>query len=355
MSLNPNNNNSKEWLDHYFYKIGVNVVPANSKNKRPIIPYKQYLNNHISSDLFESWKNENKFKDGFIIILGKIWRGINEGKYIIGIDIDKELGIKEFCTIDGKTITLKEFGNTTVVEQHIDDLAKAHVYYISPIPFPLKSSDTILGIEVKKYIVPAPNIHKNGNRYEIIGDKKEPSVLNQTDAYNLIRHIDTICRKYGLKYADLQNNKRSQEIRKMIKSCSINPEIIIEEGERHTILLSIANSLLINHIKSKNFNGNEKIIRIQQLQDFFFEINTQLCKPIPLPEKEINEIWTSAVNYVINIKNKQITSFKDNEENLVEKASEYLLGKFHFLTLETTKEIFYYENGFYKKDGENNY
>jgi putative DNA primase/helicase len=77
-----------------------------------------------------------------------------------------------------------------------------------------------------------------------------------------------------------------------------------------------------------------------------------VCQPFPLPEKEMNEIWVSAISYTNTIKNTQINSSKDNEENLVEKASEYLLGKFHFLTLETTKEILYYENGVYKKEGE---
>ena len=39
MSPNPyNNNNYNEWLDYYFYEIGVNVIAAaNSTLKRPII------------------------------------------------------------------------------------------------------------------------------------------------------------------------------------------------------------------------------------------------------------------------------------------------------------------------------
>jgi P4 family phage/plasmid primase-like protien len=351
LSLIPNDNNFNECLDNYFYKIGVNVIPANSKEKRPIIPYKQYLNNAISSDLFKIWKNENKFKDGFIIILGKIWRGINEGKYLIGIDIDKELGIKQFCTRNGKTITLLEFGHKTVVEQHKDDLTKAHVYFISPMPFPLKSSDTLVGIEVKKYMIPAPNNHKNGNRYEIIGNSKEPLELNEKQALELIRHIDTICRKYGFKYLDFQNHKLSSQIRIMIKSLSINPELVIEEGERHIILLSIADSLLFKHLNLQNGNEDENSKQTQKLKDFFFEINNQVCQPFPLPEKEMNEIWNSAINYVINLKNRQ-QSYKEEENNLVEKATEYLLRKYHFLTIENSQEILYYENGVYQRGGE---
>ena len=330
-------------VEFFYSKIGVNVIPANSILKRPIISYKQYLNNPLSPELFETWKKENKFKDGFIIILGKIWRGLHEGKYLIGIDIDKELGIKEFCTRNGKTMTLQEFGNKTVVEQHKDDLTKAHVYFISPLQFPLKSSDTVVGIEVKKYMVPAPNIHTSGNRYEIIGDKKEPVILNEKQAFELITHIDTICRKYGLQYLSLRDNKQSLEIGKMINSLCINPQIVIQEGERHTTLLSIANSLLINHIKSRDLKDNHRMVKIQRLKDFLFEINDELCKPDSLPEKEMNEIWNSAKNHVNTLENIQLKSSKENEQNLVEKASEYLLKKFHFLSLENTKEILYYE------------
>jgi P4 family phage/plasmid primase-like protien len=137
----------------------------------------------------------------------------------------------------------------------------------------------------------------------------------------------------------------------MIKSLSIAPELVIEEGERHTILLSIAGSLLLKHLNLKNGKEDEKRIQMEKLKDFFIEVNNQLCKPFPLPEKEMNEIWNSAINYVINLKNRQ-PSYKEEENNLVEKATEYLLSKYHFLTIENSQEILYYENGVYQRGGE---
>lgn len=354
MFHNPfNYNDYNKWLDHYFYGIGVNVIPANSKEKRPIISYTEYLNNSILPETFETWKKEGKFKDGFIIILDKIWRGEYEGYYLIGIDLDSKSSIEKFCSRNEKITTLKEMSEKTVVEQHKDDLTRAHIYFISPIPFPIKGSDSISHIEVKQLMVPAPNIHTNGCKYEIIGNKKEPIVVNEKQAFELIRHIDNICRQYGQKYIDsTKNNKITSEIRKMIKALIINNKIVIEEGERHITLLSIADSLLINHIKSRNLKDEEKKIKTQKLKNFFFEINDELCKPFPLPEKEMDEIWNSAVSYVEALKITQIHSSIDNKQNLIEKASEYLLKKFHFLTLETTKEILYYENGVYKQGGE---
>jgi hypothetical protein len=166
MSNSYNNNNYNESLYHYFYIIGVNVIPANSKLKRPIVPYIDYLNNPVLPETFETWKKNNQFKDGFIIILGKIWRGENRGSYLIGIDLDSELSIEKFCVRNGKTTTLKKISEKTVVEQHTDDLTRAHIYFISPISFPIKGSDPNSRIEVKQLMIPAPNIHKNGYRYD---------------------------------------------------------------------------------------------------------------------------------------------------------------------------------------------
>jgi transcription antitermination factor NusG len=349
-----NHNDYNKWLDHYFYGIEVNVIPANSKEKRPIISYTEYLNNSILPETFETWKKEGKFKDGFIIILGRIWRGEYEGYYLIGIDLDSKSSIEKFCSRNGKITTLKKMSEKTVVEQHKDDLTRAHIYFISLIPFPIKSSDSISHIEVKHLMVPAPNIHKNGHLYEIIGNKKEPIILNEKQALELIRHIDSICRQYGQIYIDsTKNNKITSQIKKMIKSLFINDKIVIEEGVRHLTLLSIADSLLINHVKSRILKEDEKMKKIEQLKNVFFKINNELSKPIPVPEKEINEIWNSAINYVDTLEIPQINSSTiDNKQSITEKASEYLLIKFRFLTLETTKEIFYYENGAYKSGGE---
>jgi hypothetical protein len=351
ITYNPNDYN--KWLDHYFYGIGVNVIPANSKEKRPIISYTEYLNNSILPETFETWKKEGKFKDGFIIILGRIWRGEYEGYYLIGIDLDSKSSIEKFCSRNGKITTLKEMSEKTVVEQHKDDLTRAHIYFISLIPFPIKGSDSISHIEVKHLMVPAPNIHKNGHLYEIIGKKKEPIILNEKQALELIRHIDSICRQYGQIYIDsTKNNKITSQIKKMIKSLIINDKIVIEEGARHLTLLSIADSLLINHVKSRILKEDEKMKKIEQLKNVFFEINNELCKPIPLPEKEMNEIWNSALNYIDSLKITQINSPMDNQQGLIEKASEYLLKKFDFLTLETTKEVLCYESGVYKQGRE---
>ena len=64
-----------------------------------------------------------------------------------------------------------------MVEQRRDDINRAHIYFISPIPIPSKGTDSKIGIEVKGegshgLIFVSPSMHKNGAYpYEIIGTK----------------------------------------------------------------------------------------------------------------------------------------------------------------------------------------
>jgi hypothetical protein len=80
-----------------------------------------------------------------------------------------------------------------LIEQHKDDLDKAHICFYSEIPFVKKSPDGIIGIEVKSagehgISFCCPSIHKNKDpadtethRYEIIGTL-EPITLTKLQA-----------------------------------------------------------------------------------------------------------------------------------------------------------------------------
>jgi hypothetical protein len=74
---------------------------------------------------------------------------------------------------------------------------------------------------------------------------------------------------------------------------TIDTTLKIPEGQRHVTLISVANSLLFNHLENKRKGKSEK-----ELKQFFEQINHLLCKPEPLPENELYSIWNSAVNFV---------------------------------------------------------
>jgi hypothetical protein len=102
-----------ESADFWRYDIGVNVIPADTKNRK-------------------AWHREDR-KD----------------LYFTFIDADKQNAMEELCTKNEKRITLHEMAQKFLVEQHKDSPEKAHIYMYSPIPFPQKSADSVLGLEVK--------------------------------------------------------------------------------------------------------------------------------------------------------------------------------------------------------------
>jgi hypothetical protein len=226
------------------------------------------------------WKIEGAFLKGMAIIPGKVWhRPDKKGQYFTIIDLDRVIAIKELCIRIGKTISLDIIGQKFLVEQHKDNLEKAHVCFYSQIPFPQKSSDSKLGMEVKGLgehgiMYCSCSIHQNNPenmneyRYEISGIPKVPVTLSMKQSIELIQHIDQICKKYGIDY--LKKESKLSKLKTMIKTLTLDPMVKISEGERHLTLLSAADSLLITHLNKR---------KLGEL-DFFMSINQYLCESL---------------------------------------------------------------------------
>ncbi len=176
-----------EGADFWRDEIGANVMPADTKNKRPIVEWEQFQNKPIPKELHEYWKKENMFKDGIAIIAGKVWH-VNvkdPNNYLICVDLDNKKAIDEFCTRNDVMTPLSELAKTMIVEQHDDEPNKAHIIFYASHPFKKKSSDTVTksdkldkneipAIEIKSsgdhgilFVTPSPL--KNGHNYRIIG------------------------------------------------------------------------------------------------------------------------------------------------------------------------------------------
>ena len=260
------------WADFWRNSIGVNVIPADTKNKKTRVDWGEYQENPIPTELHDEWKSQHEFSYGMAVILGRIWhRQDRIGFYLIGVDVDNLRAIEEICKRDGKTTTLHKFAASTLVEQHIDNPNKAHLYFYSPRPFSKKSSDVTAGqtqkimandvpaIEVKGNGVHGimfctPSLHKSGFPYTIIGNP-EPVRLNIKQADELEQHIDSICRRYGLKYLDNQkasNVTCSTPIQDLFKADTI----ILEGHNRHEGLLRAMESLIL---RNRNIFSSEEI------------------------------------------------------------------------------------------------
>ncbi len=329
------------------YDVGVNVIPSLSRQKKPAVSWREWQDKPIVEDQLNAWKKDDLFQQGLMIIPGKVWRGDNKGKYFIHIDLDKKEAIDWFCSIDEKTTTLKDISEKFIVEQHKDNPERAHIMFYSSSPFPHKSSDRFTGIEIKgegKHGLAccAPSVHKNGCKYEIIG-ALHPTTLSDLETAKLIQNIKDICKTHRISYSSSENNL-SNEIKQSLKNLRIDPTISIEEGTRHSTMLSIANSLLVRH------TGKDS----EKIKNFFEKINDINCKP-PLNDSEISHIWNNTVRHVeYNIKMvpSQGTTTENEEETAIEQTVKEIMNRYHFLTIEESKEIWVYRDGVYVYGGD---
>jgi Bifunctional DNA primase/polymerase, N-terminal len=229
-----------KWADYWRYDMGVNVMPADTKNKKTLIPWREWQNKPIPEEVHDKWKSENAFSKGMAIIPGKVWHKQAEiGLYLTFIDLDTKNAIDEFCTSNGKTTSLQKMAQEFIVEQHKDDPSRAHIYFYSPIPFVRKSADDVIGLEVKGLgghgiAYCSPSIHKDGQPYEIIGTTT-PVTLTADQAKEFMQHIDSICKKYSVEYID-----------KHYKNL-LDSDFKIYQGSRHDSMISIANSILFRY------------------------------------------------------------------------------------------------------------
>ena len=285
--------------DYWHYKVGVNVFPADTQNKITYIRWSKWQIQPIPQEQFDEWKATNAFAKGMAIIVGKVWRGPNKDKYLIFMDFDNQKAIDEFCTRNGVSTVLQNIAEKFIVEQHNDAPDKCHVYFYSEIPFVKKSSDSsnskfnldeVPAFEIKGQgsdgiAFCSPSLHKNGHPYEIIGTG-EPITLSASQANEMMQHLDSICKKYGLRY--LQNDDGKG------KSLLPTPElfkddfVIHEKQNRHEALLRIMESLL---------KRNYGILSLDEIIELAHKWNQKHCKP-PLDEREFERQWKDAQNFI---------------------------------------------------------
>lgn len=248
-----------DWADFWYYTRRVNVIPFDTKNRKKIIDsYKEFQNQRVPKGVYEQWKKDGKFEKGMAIFPGKIYSDDpKEDFYLVALDFDTKEAIKEFCSYFGENTSIHQLANRTLVEQHQDNLDRAHCFFLSPIPFPNKGPDAKIRLEVKSrgehgIIFCSNSPHKNGYNYEIIGTK-EPLILSKLQAIMIIQHINGICNKHGLSYLD-RKTTIDPRLKKMIRSLKIDQgtNFAINQGERHTTLLSIANSILFHHLEKED-------------------------------------------------------------------------------------------------------
>jgi phage/plasmid-associated DNA primase len=379
-SPNPNEQQNQQFNDganFWRYDVGVPTIPGIFKSKRPAVSWEGCQENPPTDAQHKRWLDNRDYGGGIMIFCGPVrYRKDREGLYLVGLDFDKQKAIDEFCTRDGKTVTLQNLANKFLVEQHDDRPDKAHLFFYAPFQFSVKRPDNIIGIEVKSsprhgLMRVAPSVTEKGQALEIIG-AKEPPVLDQGQAIELLQRLDQICVNNGVEYLSDKkgggNGSKSSylvpELRQVIRSRSIPFENIdkvrISSGYRNQTLISVANSIMFTHLHSDKRNEDE-------LRKFFIAINHFLCDP-RLPDAETDGVWESAIKWAypqilnrefegtggIGKEKERKKNEKEEQQNQLQDLKLELEEKYYFKTLKDTEEIYYYDEarGIFVPNGE---
>jgi P4 family phage/plasmid primase-like protien len=384
---NSNINSINDWADFWYYDIGVNVIPADTKNKQTGYNWLQCQEKAIPDEIHEQRKKNGEYNKGIAIIPGKIWRGPFKGKYLCAIDLDNKKAIEEFCR-DG----LDELKQKTLVEQ-TSNLEKMHLYFIVDKEIPNKASDKC-NTEILKKInaneIPALEVKSNGKgimfcansphqkdgNYRIMGTLK-PEVF---PASMVEERISLVCKKYTIPYRfcnNGDNNNSNFNIGPSIQELFTPGTKILEGHNRHLGILRLMDSLLVK---------NMGFLTLDEFKGHAHKRNLELCVP-PLDNRAMERQWKQSLNYANRkirereeAKQKQQNKQKQEEErqknnnsnkntasttttntktkvekqDLIEEATRLVMSIHRFLTIEESKEILYYDDksGVYVSGGE---
>jgi hypothetical protein len=264
-----------QWADFWRYECGLNVFPADTRNKRTYEEWGKWQNEPISEEQHEDWKNTNAFSNGMALMAGRVWHRTDlEKRHLCFIDLDNQKAIDEVCAIFGAK-DIYHLSQMTIVEQHLDNLSKAHVYFYTKHSLYKKSSDVtklkdkidsneIPAIEVKSLgehgiAMCSPSIHKDGHNYEIVGSRE----IGTFDGKEIEALLVEVYKKYGLVVGNSQfgNNNRIPT-KDLFKS-----DFVIKEGHnRSEAVMRVFESLYARDGNSKSL---EKIR--QETYDWMLE------------------------------------------------------------------------------------
>jgi hypothetical protein len=302
--------------DFWFYTIGANVIPALSMNKRPKVTVTEWQDKSIPIEVYENWKETGAFKDGCAIYTGLIWRGEYKGKYLVCIDIDNEKGIREVLSKFGKVDTLEKLSEKTIVEQHLDAIQKAHIYFIVEKPLSKKSGiggpnmikdREIPALEVKSegkhgIMICSPSIHGNGHPYQI-NCTSIPTVLNKEQSEDLEKSMNEIYEKYGSSTAG-NNLIPIQEL--------FRPDFKIHAGNnRSGALMRVMESLI---------SRNRYILSEDQILALSKEWNQDHCDP-PLDDAKVKNQWECAKRFIQEDRTTNDNNISDEHGKQEEKSN----------------------------------
>ena len=287
-------------LDFWFYQVGVNVVPVDSRSKSTTKRWAAEQNEAMMPEVYEQMKKDGDYIQGAAVVTGKVWRGPNTGYYLAGIDFDNKIAIDAFLQEskigpeEKEVPTVEELSKYILLERHKDTSEKLHAYVYGKHPFKNKASDRgrpwfneerMPAIEVKgtkSLMFCSPSMHAGGHRYEFVNSEEKilPPVADQLENV-----INKILKAHDIEYLD----KNDKKTRQMLDKLDEKKEVGV--GSRHNSLLTKMNGMLHDLIRIKP---------VEQIKQKCIEYNNLYCKP-SLPVEEFERMWNDAYVHVVEI------------------------------------------------------
>jgi hypothetical protein len=299
-----NNLSLNQTVDYYYYDMGANPLPVDSKTKRPLLKtWEQWQHERIPAKLIEEWKSAGLYDKGRAIglVLGKLYRKYDSSGeifYLVAVDMDNQTAIDKITTMGGVKKSLEELTKEgMIVEQHNGSTHRAHVLFLSHKEYKkltttitAKNKEGLPAIEVRsaqdQYIIVTPSISKNGTPHQIIGDPDQELEFQIFDKFD--KHIDTVLKEFGISYLESNNGSYNSNGKIPIGELFKEDTIIYEGHNRHEALLRVMDSLL---------KRNYGILNLDQIKNLSQEWNQKHCKG-PLNDTEFEKQWKSATKFI---------------------------------------------------------
>jgi hypothetical protein len=298
-TIDLNNATANEKADFLHNELHLNVIPADpARSKGTTIKWGHFQHERVSDEQHEQWKQEGDFNKGMAIITGKTWHtNLDYDVHLTSIDFDNELAIKEFCALFGPKATLEKLAKYLLIEQRPDDKTRAHVYFFTRkqtkklnrvAVATTKDGKTVPIMEIKSDCTTIMNIaspHKNGSKYQFLGQGTHLYDGNIVTYDKLEKQIDSFLSKYGIAYllesdSDNGNGKNF--------NFNFDGDEKISIGSRHNFLVSYADSLVRKLHKMTPPDAIKNAI--EYVNQNYFEA--------PLPDAEVQRIFDDAIKFI---------------------------------------------------------
>lgn len=265
---------SNAWADYWRKKVGVNVIPNDSVNKKPTVKWVEYEAAPVPLETHEKWKVDGMFDTGMALLVGRAWH-LNNGNnnlFLVAIDCDN------FAAVNYAKASLPF---AQMAQESRGSPEKLHLYcYVSQQMENYKSADDApvkIELHAKNHLItctPSQYGRKEvkdgrevciptGNYYKLLANK-----------FNVLQPTQLVMPAGGVKRRKAKDGL---------------PFDFISAGGRNDGFFSVCVAFMKRFRVSEKFDNDLAWV-------YLWNYNLKYCKP-PLEEVEARAVFESSLVY----------------------------------------------------------